>query len=135
MVAERRILLQLDNEPHQDAEGDLDAADFDYSAWDGMSSITVASANSELQRRHSTWSHHTGLYDGTGYGDDSPMTSEPASPTDAETGDVCRLYEPRSVKEQPVSSEDNHKRTGEFATRSECSGRDADLTPKSVSGT
>jgi hypothetical protein len=82
-IAERRIVLRSDGEPHQDIRSESDADDYDYTAWDAMSSTTGTSGSNGLQRRRSTWSRHTGLYDGTGYGDDSPLTSGQVMYTDS----------------------------------------------------
>jgi hypothetical protein len=108
-IAERRIILRSDGEPHQDIRSESDADDYDYTAWDAMSSTTGTSGSNGLQRRRSTWSRHTGLYDGTGYGDDSPLTSEPGSPLDGGASDVHGRHEAHLLGKQPVSLKDDDK--------------------------
>jgi hypothetical protein len=121
-IAERRVFLQSDGEPCQDVRSESDAGDYDYTAWDGMSSTTGTSGSNGLQRRRSTWSHHTGLYDGTGYGDDTPLTSEPGSPSDGGTSDVHGQHELYRLGKQPVSSKDDDKGTSTLTAHPEDNG-------------
>ena len=118
-VAERSIFLQSDGEPRQDMRSESDTGDYDYTAWDGMSTTTGTSGSNGLQRRRSTWSRHTGLYDGTGYGDETPLTSEPGSPSDGGASDVHEHHELYPLGEQPASSKDNDKGIGTRTAHSE----------------
>jgi hypothetical protein len=131
-IAERRIFLQSDGEPHQDMRSESDADDYDYTAWDGMSSTTGTSDSNGLQRRRSTWSRHTGLYDGTGYGDDSPLTSEPGSPLDGGASDVDGQHEPHLPGKQPVFSKGDDK-SSPLTMDSADSDENAGPKPKLVS--
>jgi hypothetical protein len=133
LVAERRIFFPACDESHEYAKGGSNSGDYDYAAWDSMSSATGASGSNDLQRRRSTWSRHTGLYDGTGYGDDTPLTSEPGSPSDAGTSDMRGQYWPCSVGKQLVSSKDDGKLPGVSITHSDGNDRIAGLERKPAS--